>query len=85
MSPAVHAQEQLAVKPFTTPIYLAGPSAGPSNVPVTPADVTNKRKASQEPQGSDAQHAKGSTEDPAVETPKGKEKEKNSENDGNNV
>ncbi|KAJ7467138.1 hypothetical protein FB451DRAFT_1178370 [Mycena latifolia] len=38
MSPtAVHAQEQLAVKHFTTPISSAGPSAGPSNVPVTPA------------------------------------------------
>ncbi|KAJ6506124.1 hypothetical protein DFH09DRAFT_1289131 [Mycena vulgaris] len=61
MSPAeVHAQQQLAVKHFSLP-YSA---AGPSNLPAPTQKDVNKRKASSEPEGSDAKRAKdGENED----------------------
>ncbi|KAJ6540837.1 hypothetical protein DFH09DRAFT_1317044 [Mycena vulgaris] len=55
MSPEeVHAQQQLAVKHFSLP-YSA---AGPSNLPAPTQKDVNKRKASSEPEGSDAKRAK---------------------------
>ncbi|KAJ6561397.1 hypothetical protein DFH09DRAFT_1479697 [Mycena vulgaris] len=61
MSPEeVHAQQQLAVKHFSLP-YSA---AGPSNLPAPTQKDVNKRKASSEPEGSDAKRAKdGENED----------------------